>query len=66
MIMFDTHVWLWFISNLELLSKKANQAVDAALRKERIFISSIIRQIASLLQPPFHRASPWSPKMKKY
>jgi len=41
MIMLDTHVWLWFISNLELLSKKANRAVDSALRKEKIFISSI-------------------------
>ena len=41
MILLDTHVWLWFISNPELLSKKANKAVDSALRKEKIFISSI-------------------------
>ena len=41
MILLDTHVWLWFISNPELLSKKANRAVDSALRKEKIFISSI-------------------------
>ena len=49
MIMFDTHVWLWFISNPELLSKKANQAVDAALRKEKIFISSISAWEVALL-----------------
>ncbi len=41
MILLDTHVWLWFISNPELLSKKANRAVDSALRKEKVFISSI-------------------------
>jgi PIN domain nuclease of toxin-antitoxin system len=41
MIMLDTHVWLWFISNPELLSKKASRTVDSAFRKEKIFISSI-------------------------
>ena len=41
MILLDTHVWLWFISNPELLSKKARKAVDFALRNEKIFISSI-------------------------
>ena len=41
MMMLDTHVWLWFISNPELLSQKASRAVDSAFRKEKIFISSI-------------------------
>jgi PIN domain nuclease of toxin-antitoxin system len=41
MIMLDTHVWLWFISNPELLSKKAARAVDSELGKEKIFLSAI-------------------------
>ena len=41
MIVLDTHVWLWFISNPELLSTKARKAVDFALREEKIFISAM-------------------------
>ena len=41
MIVLDTHVWLWFISNPELLSRKARKAVDFELRNEKVFISSI-------------------------
>ncbi len=49
MILLDTHVWLWFISNPELLSKKANRVVDSALREEKIFISSISAWEVALL-----------------
>jgi len=41
MIVLDTHVWLWFISNPELLSRKARKDVEFALQEEKIFISSI-------------------------
>ncbi len=49
MILLDTHIWLWFISNPELLSKKANRVVDSALREEKIFISSISAWEVALL-----------------
>jgi len=41
MMVLDTHVWLWCVSNPEQLSKNANRAISAALPKEKIFISSI-------------------------
>ncbi len=41
MIVLDTHTWIWFISNPELLSEKARKATDDAKKKRRIFISSI-------------------------
>jgi len=40
---------IWFISNPELLSKKANRVVDSALREEKIFISSISAWEVALL-----------------
>lgn len=49
MILLDTHAWLWFVSNPELLSKKANRVVDSALREEKIFISSISAWEVALL-----------------
>ena len=41
MIVFDTHAWVWFISNPELLSKRALKAADTAMNAKEIFISSI-------------------------
>ncbi len=41
MIVFDTHTWIWFISNPELLSKRAEKAADTAMNATEIFISSI-------------------------
>lgn len=41
MIVLDTHTWIWFISNPDLLSKPAKAAVDAAVKDKRILISSI-------------------------
>ena len=41
MIVLDTHAWVWFISNPELLSKRAKKATDTAINAKEIFISSI-------------------------
>jgi PIN domain nuclease of toxin-antitoxin system len=41
MIVLDTHTWIWFISNPDLLSKRAEKAVAAAVRDKSILISSI-------------------------
>ena len=41
MILLDTHAWAWFVSNPELLSKKAKKIVDKALQEKSILISSI-------------------------
>ncbi|MBE9541494.1 MAG: type II toxin-antitoxin system VapC family toxin [Proteobacteria bacterium] len=41
MILLDTHVWVWFVSNPELLSKAAKNAIDSAMEQKEIFISSI-------------------------
>lgn len=41
MIVLDTHVWLWWLSNPELLSPPAAQAIDQAITRKSISISSI-------------------------
>ena len=41
MIVLDTHAWIWFISNPDLLSKRAKKAVNAAVEYKSILISSI-------------------------
>lgn len=41
MIVLDTHAWVWFLSNPELLSKRAKKATDNAINAKEIFISSI-------------------------
>jgi PIN domain nuclease of toxin-antitoxin system len=41
MIVLDTHAWIWFISNPELLSKRAEKAVDQAVQNKSLLISSI-------------------------
>ena len=41
MIVLDTHTWIWYVSNPELLSKRAKRAVNSALTIKEIFISSI-------------------------
>ncbi len=41
MIVLDTHVWLWWISNPENLSTRAGQAIDQAVAEKSIIISSI-------------------------
>ena len=49
MIVLDTHVWVWFLSNPELLSKKAKKYVDAAVKEKAIMISSISAWEVALL-----------------
>jgi PIN domain nuclease of toxin-antitoxin system len=41
MIVLDTHAWIWFISNPDLLSKRAEKAVNAAVKDKSILVSSI-------------------------
>ena len=41
MIVLDTHAWIWFVSNPELLSERARDAIDHALKNKGLFISSI-------------------------
>lgn len=41
MIVLDTHAWVWFISNPELLSKRAEKVINKAVQKENLLISSI-------------------------
>ena len=40
MIVLDTHAWIWFISNPDLLSKRAKKALNAAVKDKSILISS--------------------------
>lgn len=49
MIVLDTHAWVWFISNPELLSKAAKKAIDVSMEQEAIFISSISAWEVALL-----------------
>ena len=49
MIVLDTHVWLWFISKPEGLSKRATQAVSAAVKEKSVLISSISAWEVALL-----------------
>ena len=49
MIVLDTHVWVWFVSNPELISKDARKAIDAAISSKEIFISSISAWEVALL-----------------
>ena len=41
MIVLDTHAWIWFASKPEALSKKAQKAVDAAVKEKNVLVSSI-------------------------
>ena len=50
MIVLDTHVWVWFISNPELLSKRAKRYLDTAVEEKAIMISSIsVWEVALLI-----------------
>jgi PIN domain nuclease of toxin-antitoxin system len=49
MIVLDTHAWIWFISNPDLLSKRAKKAVNAAVEDNSLLISSISAWELSLL-----------------
>jgi PIN domain nuclease of toxin-antitoxin system len=49
MILLDTHVWIWFVSNPELLSEKAGKAIDASVEENAVFISSMSAWEVALL-----------------
>ncbi len=41
MIVLDTHVWLWWLSNPETLSREAAGAIQQAVEEGKLYISSI-------------------------
>ena len=41
MIVIDTHVWLWWVSDPAQLSDPARQAIDAAALRHELFVSTI-------------------------
>jgi PIN domain nuclease of toxin-antitoxin system len=41
MILLDTHTWIWFLSNPEMLSQRAAQTISGAVSKRSVCISSI-------------------------
>lgn len=41
MIILDTHVLLWFISDFDKLSKKAAQKINSEIKEGAVFVSSI-------------------------
>ena len=49
MILLDTHAWIWFISNPEKLSAKAEKAIKKARQENDILISSISAWEVALL-----------------
>jgi PIN domain nuclease of toxin-antitoxin system len=49
MIVLDTHVWIWWISNPEKLSGPAQKAINKAVKGKNIYISSISAWEAALL-----------------
>ncbi len=49
MIVLDTYVWVLFVSNPELLSKRAKRSLDAAMEEKGILISSISAWEVALL-----------------
>jgi PIN domain nuclease of toxin-antitoxin system len=48
-IVLDTHIWLWWISNPEKLSTYAERAIDRAVTEKGIIISSISTWEVALL-----------------
>jgi PIN domain nuclease of toxin-antitoxin system len=41
MIVIDTHIWLWWLSNPEKLSKLASEHIDNEIKNGQIIISTI-------------------------
>jgi PIN domain nuclease of toxin-antitoxin system len=41
MIVLDTHAWVWWVSNPEILSDAARQVIDDAVRRNGLYISTI-------------------------
>lgn len=49
MILLDTHAWVWWVSSPDLLSATAQKAIDDAVKKNSVFISSISSWEVALL-----------------
>ena len=49
MIVLDTHAWIWFTSKPDVLSRKAKNAVEAAVKGKSVLISSISAWEVALL-----------------
>ena len=49
MILLDPHVWVWFVSNPELLSKKAAALIERAVNENGVYISCISTWEVALL-----------------
>lgn len=41
MILLDTHVWIWFLSNPGLISSTASELIEKAIHKNAVYVSSI-------------------------
>ncbi len=42
MIVLDTHVWVWYVSNPEVLSQNARQAIEQEASGEKLIFISVI------------------------
>lgn len=49
MIVLDTHVWVWWISDPDKLSRKARRSIDEAIAERSIYVSSISAWEVALL-----------------
>ena len=50
MILLDTHVWIWWVSNPDLLSSQADTLINKAMVEKKIYISSIsVWEVAMLV-----------------
>ena len=49
MILLDTHAWIWWVSNPELLSETAQKELDTAVAEKSVYISVISSWEVALL-----------------
>jgi PIN domain nuclease of toxin-antitoxin system len=50
LILLDTHVWIWWVSNPDLLSFQADTLINKAMVERKIYISSIsVWEVAMLV-----------------
>lgn len=51
MIVLDTHAWIWWISNPELLPRRTLSWIEKAINKNAVFISTIsVWEVALLVE----------------
>lgn len=49
MILLDTHAWIWWVANPDLISAPARQRIETVIREDSVSISSISCWEVSLL-----------------